>query len=397
MITGSRAPIDPALLKPSLAPLRESYTLPGLAYTSLELYEWEMHHFFERSWVCLGRIDGLLEPDSRVAMRVGADSVVLTRDRLGVLRGFFNICRHRGHELLPIGSSAAGDIQCPYHGWSYRADGALKSAPRLGFRPGFEPATHGLTPVRVDEWLGWAFANVSGDAVPLREHLGNLDDFLANWKLGEMVEVTRMDYMVEANWKLIHENFQECYHCSEIHPELCRVSPPTSGLNMDSTGMWIGGWMDLMPDAATMSLTGKGGAPVLDGLNGEQRRRVYYIGLFPNFLISPHPDYVLTHRIEPLSPTATKVECRTLFPKQIAEQPGFDGSYASDFWDLTNRQDWKAVESIQRSAASRGFKPGPISEVEESVYQFFNMIAAGYVSGAVERPQNPKWKAETRR
>lgn len=398
MTPTSAAPIDPQLLEPSLRELRDSYTLPGIAYTSTELFDWEMRNFFENSWVCLGRIDQLMRPNTRQAVRVGRESVLLTRDALGVVRAFFNVCRHRGHELLPVGAVAEGDpIQCPYHGWSYRPDGSLKSAPRLGYRPGFMPSEHSLTPVRVDQWRGWAFINASGDAAPLAEHLGNLDEILGPWQPEEMVETSRMDYVVEANWKLIHENFQECYHCSEIHPELCRVSPPTSGLNMDATGMWIGGWMELFPEAVTMSLTGQTNAPLLPGLSSEQRRRVFYFGLFPNLLISPHPDYLLTHLIEALSPTRSRVECRTLFPRSVAERPGFDGSYASDFWDVTNRQDWAAVESIQRSTASRGFKPGPISEPEESVYQFFNMIAAGYVSGRVDRPRNPAIKAEVRR
>jgi len=392
-----RAPIDPELLTPALADFRESYTLPGIAYTSPEVFDWDQRQFFEGSWVCLGRSDGLMEPNSRRAVQVGRESVLLTRHELGVLRGFFNLSRHRGHELVPIGGFAAGAvIQCPYHGWSYRQDGSLKSAPRLGYRPGFEPADHGLTPVRVDEWRGWAFVNVSGDAPPLREQVGNLDGILEPWRAEEMVETSRMDYVVEANWKLIHENFQECYHCTEIHPELCRVSPPTSGLNMDATGMWIGGWMELMPDAVTMSLTGHGGAPLLPELDAHQRRRVFYFALFPNLLISPHPDYLLTHRIDPLSPTRSRVECRTLFPRTVAEREGFDGSYATEFWDITNRQDWAAIESIQRSTASRGFKPGPITEPEESVYQFFNMIAASYVNGQLVRPQNPNVKAEQR-
>src|SRR6185312_3195363 len=152
----------------------------------------------------------------------------------------------------------------------------------------------------------WLFANVSGDAAPLREHLGNLDEIMAAWAPGELVTVSSMDYEVAANWKLVHENYQECYHCAEIHPELCRVSPPTSGVNIDATGMWIGGWMDLMEDAETMSLTGRGGAPILPGLEGVDRRRVYYLALLHNLLISPHPDYVLSHRLEPLSPTRTR-------------------------------------------------------------------------------------------
>ncbi|HEX3506906.1 MAG TPA: aromatic ring-hydroxylating dioxygenase subunit alpha [Candidatus Dormibacteraeota bacterium] len=392
------APIDRKLLEGSLADFRHSYTLPGEAYTSPELFAWEMRNFFETTWVCLGRSEGLMRPGSRRALRVGAESILLTRDDAGTLRGFFNICRHRGHELLPVGASAEGPhIQCPYHGWTYKQDGSLKSAPLLGLRPGFEVAEHRLTPVRVDEWEGWVFVNVSSDAPPLKQHLGNLAEDMAPWAPRDMVEVGRMDYLVKANWKLIHENYQECYHCSEIHPELCRVSPPKSGLNLAATGMWIGGWMDLEEGAETMSLTGKGGAPKLPGLSTELQHRVYYYALFPNLLVSPHPDFVLSHRVEPISPSETLVECRTLFPRAVAEREGFDGAYAGDFWDVTNRQDWAACESIQRSAASRGFKPGPISEMEESVYQFFNMVAEGYVDGHISPPKNPVVLAKPQR
>jgi Rieske 2Fe-2S family protein len=385
------APIDPQLLQGSLAEFRESYTLPREAYTSAELFAWEMRNFFEPSWVCLGRTEGLMRPGTRRAVRIGEESILLTRDAAGVLRGFFNVCRHRGHELLPVGGTAEGPlIECPYHGWTYKPEGSLKSAPRLGLRPGFKVSEHGLTAVRIEEWEGWAFVNVSGDARSLSEHIGNLIEIMAPWAPHDMVETARIDYVVEANWKLIHENYQECYHCTEIHPELCRVSPPTSGADLNATGMWIGGWMELEEGAETMSLTGQGGAPKLPGLSAEQGRQVYYLGLFPNLLISPHPDYVLSHRMEPISATRTLVECRTLFPRAVAEREGFDGSYAGDFWDVTNKQDWAACESIQRSAASRGFRPGPISEMEESVYQFFNMIAAGYIDGHISPPKNPK-------
>jgi Rieske 2Fe-2S family protein len=393
----TQAPIDPRLLQPSLAEFRQSYTLPREAYTSPELFDWEMQHFLEPSWVCAGRTDGM-HPNTRRAVRVGRESILLTRDEAGTLRGFFNICRHRGHELLPAGGSAEGPlIQCPYHGWTYRQDGSLKSAPHLGLRPGFVVAQHGLTPVSVGEWEGWAFINASNDARPLTDHLGNLDELVGTWAPRDLVETSHMDYVVEANWKLIHENYQECYHCSEIHPELCRVSPPSSGLNLPATGMWIGGWMDLEEGATTMSLTGRGGAPPLPGLFSEQRHRVYYLALFPNLLISAHPDFVLAHRLEPISPTRTLVECRTLFPRAVAEGDGFDGSYAQEFWDVTNRQDWAACESVQRSAASRGFQPGPVSEMEESVFQFFNMIAAGYVDGHISAPRNPTLLAKPRR
>jgi len=188
------APIERELLGPSLADFRESYTLPGVAYTSPELFAWEMKHFFDDTWTCLGRVDGLIAPGTRRAVRAGQGSILLTRDEAGSLRAFFNICRHRGHELLPVGASAQGAlIECPYHGWSYRIDGSLKSAPHLGYRPGFQVSEHGLVPVRVEEWEGWLFANVSGDAGPLHEHVGNLAAYMEAWAPHEMLEVSRIE------------------------------------------------------------------------------------------------------------------------------------------------------------------------------------------------------------
>jgi len=389
------APIDPRLLEPSLANLREAYTLPGVAYTSTDLFAWEMRHFFDGSWVCLGRTADLLPAGGRRAVRIGQGSILLNRDATGRLQCFHNICRHRGHELLPVGGSGHEPlIECPYHGWTYRGDGSLKSAPNLGYRPGFAVEDHGLVPVRTEEWEGWLFANLSGDAETLATHIGNLAEITSAWAPRDLVEVSRMDYVVAANWKLVHENYQECYHCTEIHPELCRVSPPSSARNVDATGMWIGGWMALTDGAVTMSLDGRSHAPLLPGLSTEQKRRVYFLGLIPNLFISAHPDFVLSHRLEPISPVETHIECRTLFQRSTVETAGFDGTYAAEFWDVVNRQDWAAIESIQRSTASPAFRPGPISEIEESTYQFFNMVATAYVSGRPARPRNPDVRGE---
>jgi phenylpropionate dioxygenase-like ring-hydroxylating dioxygenase large terminal subunit len=121
---------------------------------------------------------------------------------------------------------------------------------------------------------------------------------------------------------------------------------------------------------------------------------VYFLALFPNLLISPHPDFVLSTRLEPISPLQTRIECRTLFHRSAVQGSGFGGAYASEFWDVVNRQDWAAIESIQRSTASPAFRPGPISELEESAYQFFNMIAAAYIAGRPVRPRNPDVRGE---
>jgi glycine betaine catabolism A len=240
---------------------------------------------------------------------------------------------------------------------------------------------------RVVEWQGWLFVNASGDAPKFEEHVGNLGDLIRNYGCKDLVVAARHDYQIAANWKILAENYHECYHCSSIHPELCEVSPPTSGGdNLEPEGAWLGGPMDLYEGVETMSLDGKSHAPTLPRLTEGQDRTIYYFQLFPNLLISLHPDYVLTHRLRPLAPDRTAVECEWLFSKEAVEQEGFDASYATEFWDITNRQDWTACEGVQRGVSSRGYRRGPLSPREDAVYQFITMVANGYLEGKVSRP-----------
>jgi Rieske 2Fe-2S family protein len=367
-----------------MRPVGGSTALPAGAYTSPEVFAWERRAFFGEGWVCLGRSADLAEPGDQAAFSVGDDGVLVARGEDGVLRGFYNVCRHRGHELLPAGGSVARrTIQCPYHAWAYRLDGRLRGAP--GQRD-LDPDDFGLAPARVVEWHGWAFANASGDAAPIEDWVGNLEDVVRSHEPERLVTGATHEYMVAANWKIVHENYHECYHCSNIHPELCKVTPPESGADMVPSGIWAGGSMDLRPHAQTMSLTGESRGTPLRGLDEEQRRQVYYCGLFPNLLISLHPDYVLTHLLRPVGPDATAIECRWLFQPEDLGRDDFDPAYAVEFWDITNRQDWAAVESVQRGARSRGYRPGPLSDREQTVRQFDTIVAQGYRTG---RPAPP--------
>ena len=242
------------------------------------------------------------------------------------------------------------------------------------------------------ERAGWVFARRDDTGISFDDQFGNLWDHLAPWTPERLVIGARHSYEIAANWKLIHENYQECYHCSEIHPALCKVTPPDSGYSIDLLGLFVAGPMDLREDVETMSLDGRSGGVPIPGLTGNQLREIGYFGVFPNLLISPHPDYVLTHRIEALAPDRSFIECEWLFPPEAWDRPGFDPAYAVDFWDITNREDWAACESLQRSAASRGYRPGPLSTAwEAGPYLQTRMIALGYQEGAVTRwPERPK-------
>jgi Rieske 2Fe-2S family protein len=366
--------------------------LPQEAYVSSEVYEWELDRLWAGGWVCIGRADDLARPGDQKAVRAGNDGIVLVRGDDRVLRGFYNVCRHRAHELLPPGACAhTRSILCSYHGWAYELDGRLKVAPHTGNLPGFDPAAHGLVAAPVEVWHGWVFVNASAAAPPLAEWVGDLEELARDHEPERLRPGAEKSYEVAANWKLVHENFHECYHCTHIHPQLCKVSPPDSGRNFDRRGAWVGGTMDLADHAATMSLDGQSSGVPLRGLRGPQLRRMGYYGLVPNLFISLHPDYVLTHRLEPLGPGRTRIECQWLFPPEAFAKEDFSPQYAFEFWDLTNLQDWKAIESVQRGIASRGYRPGPLTSREDAVQRFVTRIARAYLEGrfdpAASRPE----------
>jgi Rieske 2Fe-2S family protein len=379
------SPADPAALASVFDADGSGRMLPASAYLDDAVLAWERTNLFANGWVCAGRSDSLIASGDRRAVSVGDDAVVLVRGDDAVLRGFFNVCQHRAHELVPCGGIAAGRaVQCPYHGWRYGLDGSLLSTPHFVAPVGFDRRQHGLVPVRVEEWHGWVMVNAGGDAPPVAEFLDGVEPHVADHEPERLVVGATHTYEVAANWKVLTENFHECVHCRHIHPELCAVSPSTSGRNhVGHAGSWVGGWMDLMPHAATMSISGESPTAPLPRLAPAARRRVDYLGLLPNLLVSLHPDYVMTHRLEPLAPGRTAVECQWLFDPEAVDR--LDPAFAVDFWDLTNRQDWAACESVQRGVASRGYRPGPFSATEDAVAQFVRLVATAYRCGGWAR------------
>ena len=369
-------------LAQSLRPFGESTMLPPAAYTSPEVFAWEQRQLFAGSWTCVGRVSDLSghqdgSPVRQRAVVVGDVPLLLTFSE-GAPRAFANTCRHRGHELLTEDRTSTNQsIVCPYHGWSYRLDGRLRAAPEFRDAAGFRAEEHHLVEVAAEVWHGWLFVHAarSLDQEPVTSfarHLGALDTVIAAYSPADLALGARHSYTVHANWKVLTENYHECYHCPLIHPELCQVTPPTSGDNYDLPGAWVGGSMDLREGMATMSLTGgTRGRPI----PGVDPTRVEYVGLFPNLLISPHPDYVMTHRLVPQAPDRTWVECSWYF---TPADPPADPAYAVEFWDLTNRQDWSACESVQRGLASPHFRPGPLAPSEGAVHRFVTMVGRGY-------------------
>jgi Rieske 2Fe-2S family protein len=221
------------------------------------------------------------------------------------------------------------------------------------------------------------FCDVSGSAPPLAEHVGALAGHLADYGTEGLRRAARIDYDVHANWKAIVENYSECLHCPGVHPELNKLSHYLSGDDYEGPGAWCGGSMTLSDGAATMAVGG--GGATRPPIAGVPLDKVLYFALFPNLLVSLHPDYVMVHTLWPRGAGRTEVVCEWFFEPETMARADFDPGDAVEFWDTVNRQDWRVCELTQKGLGSRGYTPGRYTEAESTVHDFDRMVAEAYL------------------
>ena len=341
----------------------QAKTLPGRYYTDPEIFREELERFFFRMWVCAGRSEQITNAGDFFLCDVGGESIIVTRDG-DQARAFFNVCRHRGTRVCQEAEGKfTGPIRCPYHGWSYGLDGRLLGAPHMDERA-FKREDYPLHPVQVGEWDGYIFLNLDSHAQPLGAQLADLPQRFAAWGMRDLRRYRRIVYDVKANWKLMILNYNECLHCPLLHPALNRITDYLSGDNHPPQPTYIGGSMEFRDEAETMSLDGFRRREFLPGLDESQRKQVLYYAIYPNLLLSLHPDYVMAHMLWPEAVDRTRIVCEWYFhPKEMAK-PQFSGDDAVEFWDITNREDWAISELAQKGVSSRAYVPGPYSARE---------------------------------
>jgi Rieske 2Fe-2S family protein len=374
-------PLSPPDLERELAtvrlPLEEASTLPARLYHDPAVYRQELQSIFSKMWLCVGREEDIEKPGDFLTRTIGQESVLVVRDTDGRINAFHNVCRHRGSRLVsePSGSGLK-HLLCPYHAWTYGLDGALRVAPHMEDARNFERSHNGLNRVRLERWDGFLFINFSADGPGLMEHLGEMGTKFGRFGMGGLRRGKRVAYKVDTNWKMLCENYSECYHCALIHPELNKVSHYTSGEIDLINQATVGGWMELRKEEyQTMSLSGHSNRPPFEGLPAEDLRRIHYYIVYPNMLLSLHPDYVMTHVIWPQDEGRCDIVCEFLFDRNEVARPDFDPSDAVDFWDLTNRQDWRACELAFQGTRSGGYTKGRLSSLEWMVHIFDNFVA----------------------
>jgi Rieske 2Fe-2S family protein len=373
-------PLSSADLLRTRAPLERATQLPGAAFTDPAVLEWELAQLFRESWIGVGHVDQLRERGDFLTAELGRESVLVVADDDGLPRAFLNTCRHRGARLVDAPEGRLRRISCPYHAWGYGFDGSLRSAPFTDGLEDFDPGCFGLHPVRLAVVEGIVMVDLSGSAPPPDAHVGDLRRHLARYRLGELRRAERIVYEVGANWKSIAENYSECLHCPGVHPELNRLSHYLSGEDVEGSGAWCGGSMRLREGFETMGIDGAThGRPPIAGLTEDDLRAVLYFLLFPNVLVSLHPDYVMLHTLWPRAADRTEVVCEWFFEEATIAADGFDASDAVAFWDQVNREDWHVCELTQRGMGSSAFAPGRYTTQEGDVHQFDVMVADRYL------------------
>ena len=345
--------------------------LPAPYYVDDGHWAREREQVLHREWFCAGRVPDLGEGPALAVLDVAGESILVTRDGDGGLRAFYNVCRHRGSQVVPVDPDAeppapcrAQSLRCPYHSWTYDLGGRLLRAPHTEDIEDFDPDGFGLHPVGVDTWGGFLFLHLTPQAGPpaLREALGPAVGRVARYPLESLVVGDRREYDVRANYKVVLENYNECYHCGPVHPELCRLVPAFAGGG--SALDWEGG-VPHREGARTFTATGTTTRAVLPGLSGEERTRHKADLVFPNLLLSASPDHVAAFVLRPRAVDRTDVECTLLFAADEVHAEGFDPSDAGELWDLVNRQDWAVCEGVQRGMSSRSYRHGWFAPMED--------------------------------
>ncbi len=346
----------------------DAKTLERRYYVGQDVYEQETERIFFGRWLFVGRASQIADPGAYMLFEVESESVIVLRDYDGSIHAHHNVCRHRGTRLVtePTGTFPKS-IQCGYHAWTYALTGELTGAAFMDEVESVCTSSYPLLPVAVAEWEGCIFVNLLDDPEPFEKAFAPLIDKFTRWDLPKLRIAHRIVYDIAANWKLVFQNYSECYHCPALHPALNRLTPFRNAWNDLEEGPFLGGPMQMEIEDGSMTMTGQRCAAPLGGLEGEDLNRVQYYTIFPNLLLSLHPDYVLTHRIDRLATDRTRIICDWLFDTDAMAAPDFDPQPAIEFWNMTNEQDWMVSKLSQQGITSRAYTPGPYAELESMI------------------------------
>jgi Rieske 2Fe-2S family protein len=360
-------------------------TLPAAWYYDPEQYRREMECIWWKEWLCVARTSELPETGCYRVIQVGTQQVIITRTGHNEFRAFHNTCRHRGSLLCEntTGQFQGQRIVCPYHAWTYSLEGDLLRTPRKLEGGEFHPESYSLYPVGLHTWGGFVFINLAEHPKAILEQaLAGETEALANWPLAELALAHREVRTLECNWKIFWENFLECYHCPNIHHDLCRLVPlygqglnsmqdlpPGSPVAAQSNGS------HLAPGAVTWTPDGSTSLPWFGGLSDRERAvGMTFTNILPGVFIVAHVDYVRSVHVMPLGPELTQLTVNwLLLPQTLASGP-VDIPALIALGNQVVQEDARVCELNQKGLHSLRHHSGVLVPQEYDVLAFDNWV-----------------------
>lgn len=362
--------------------LENGWTLPASWYSDPEVYALERDRIFTRAWHYAGPAEWVADAGRFFATQAGHIPVAVVRGKDSTLRAFVNVCRHRGHIILE-GEGCRETLQCPYHAWTYNLDGTLRRAPRSEREPGFDPEGLSLLPVSVGTWGPFVFVNGDRDAEPLASVLAELPSIVAEsgLDLNAVRFHSHHEWPIAANWKIVMENYLECYHCSTAHPGFSKVidvSPDAYGLSIHPT------FASQIGPVRASALAGDGRAPFMP--RGDVIQAQYHF-LFPasTINIAPGIPNISLERWVPDGPR------RTIEVTDYFFDPGTSSDAVEELlaWDnQVGQEDTSLVESVQRGLDSNTVVQGRLMPESEQLIADFQRRVRDSVLGERSRPRS---------
>lgn len=354
-------------------------TLAGTDYASAAVWADERERIWFGGWIGIGREAEIAEPGDFIVRDLAGESIIVTRNHDGEIRGFYNVCAHRGTKLLDeTDAGACGHVskafKCPYHAWAYDLDGRLVGTPNVDEDEGFERSAYPLHDIGAAAYAGFLFVNLADPVArrPLLEQLREGTESITNFERYRMDELRvgrRIVYEVKANWKIVVENYNECLHCPTIHPELVQVVPLYRfGEVWDEETRDDGNWM--IEGATSFTKTGRSTLPPFPDLLPDDQRMYYGTFQFPNVMLNLHPDAAMVYYALPNGPAHTTVVSEYLFRPETIASPDFAPEPVVELWDLISKQDWEVCERAQTGVSSRAYRTGVYPRKDRFLFDF---------------------------
>lgn len=351
-----------------------SYSLHADAYTDANWFDVDLHAVLARAWQWVCHVEKLREPGSFVTVQVAGQPIALVRDREGILRAFYNVCKHRAHELL-AGEGKTSKIMCPYHAWTYKLDGQLLRAPHTDNVKGFSTGEICLSQVQVEKFCGFVYVNLDPSATSLAEQSGSLGEEIAHWApdIESLTFGHRLSYDIKSNWKNVVDNFLECYHCPVAHKDFCDL------VDMDTYKVTTHGiYSSHMADA------GNEANSAYDVSSATVKTHAVW-WLWPTTCLMRYPgrSSMIVLNIIPMGPDRTLETYDFFLETPEANDMELDAMrYLNDVLQI---EDINLVESVQRGMASPAFDQGRIvndpdgsGKSEHAVHHFHGLVLDAY-------------------